>query len=495
MKGVQRMKMKTAIAAVATVLALGATAALWAAVPPPPVNQNLFIYDTSISTFTVPVCLGCHTSPVQTDPTLINVPLETRHHALLSKIPTPSCNNITGTVPATLATGCHMLTIGPAGTSTIADPTDCISCHGTGSPHHTTTFVQNQDCKHCHGAAVDNPNDGHVIPTSPINSTVTGMTPDPVGRTVVNPAGGTEIVQGCAACHQASLTATPKIYDNQTLHHGTGIGQGAPGTFGQCTWCHNTSAGTNSNIRGCENCHGINSLHSIQFDSPNAANRGTIVPGAEDLGYGHVGNNYDCVGCHNSWTGASTGSDTTATVPAISNLTQSIFTAGQEATLTINGNGFINTDTLNTTTYTPVVELVNNGITTTLTPSTPSVSQITVILPATLPVGNYEVRVDKSGTISNKVNLTVAPAVAVKAAVLSGQTLTISGTGFGSAPVGAYKSKLTVTVGGVPATVISWSDSRIIASSPNFAAKQSVSVNTLYGQVSGIISAMGKKLK
>jgi hypothetical protein len=41
-------------------------------------------------------------------------------------------------------------------------------------------------------------------------------------------------------------------------------------------------------IRVCEGCHGPDSLHNIQADSPKTPT-GTLVVGGEDAGYGHVG--------------------------------------------------------------------------------------------------------------------------------------------------------------------------------------------------------------
>jgi hypothetical protein len=120
----------------------------------------------------------------------------------------------------------------------------------------------------------------------------------------------TATVQGCEACHQADPTATPKpIFSNADNHHGTGIGATDPL---QCNWCHNVTSGIT--IRQCEACHGVKSIHNIQVDTPAAANLGSIVPGAENLGYGHIGNDYDCKGCHWSWFGNSA-PFTAATVP------------------------------------------------------------------------------------------------------------------------------------------------------------------------------------
>lgn len=475
------------ISLTATII-LGASVALWAKVPPPPVNQNLFIYDTSFTNFTLADCHECHGT---------DTALATSHHALInSTTPPVSCINASGTLPSTLATGCHILTTSPSGGFVIQDATNCFNCHNQ-SPHHTTTFAANLDCKHCHGAAVDNTNDGHYIPSYPTNTGAGGVTPGPVGRTVVNPANPTTtiIVQGCAACHQADPAASPRpIFSNQDLHHGTGIGQGTPGTVGACQWCHGTGA-ISFTIRACEACHGVSSLHNIQADSPNSNNLGTIIPGQEDLGYGHIGNNWDCQGCHWSWTGTAAADTTTATVPAISSLSSKIVTAGKTTTLTINGTSFINNNTSGTTTYTPVVTLTNGDSTITLTPFSKTVSEIQVVIPATLQQGVYELRVDKSGTISNLAKLVVAPEVKIKAAVLSSQTLTITGVGFGSAPTAEFKALLGVFVNNNQAKTISWSDTKIVATSPNFGAGKTVTVNTLFGPVASNIFAAAKKVR
>ncbi|MDA8413465.1 MAG: IPT/TIG domain-containing protein [Desulfobacteraceae bacterium] len=474
------------ISLTATII-LGAAVCLWAAVPPPPVNQNLFIYDTSFGNFTLADCHECH----GTDATLA-----VTHHALLNSTPVPSCINASGTLPSTLATGCHILSPSSSGGFSIQDPTNCFNCHNQ-SPHHTTTFAAAQDCKHCHGAAVDNTNDGHYIPSYPMNTGAGGVTPGPVGRTVSNPANPatTIIVQGCAACHQASPSASPRpISDNQTLHHGTGIGQGDPGSIGTCQWCHGT--GSNSfTIRGCEACHGVNSLHNIQYDSPASANLGTIIPGQENLGYGHIGNNWDCQGCHWSWTGTAASDTTTATVPAISSLSSKVVALGKAATLTINGNSFINDNTSGTTTYKPVVTLTNDGNTITLTPFSTTVSEVKVVLPTTLKQGVYDLRVDKTGTISNLAKLVVAPEVAIKTAVLSSQTLTITGAGFGSAPTAEFKKQLGVFINNTQARTISWSDNKIVATSPIFGGGKTVTVNTLFGPATSTIFAAGKKVR
>ena len=65
---------------------------------------------------------------------------------------------------------------------------------------------------------------------------------------------------------------------------------------------------TREHIRWCENCHGPESLHNIQVDSDNLANIGTILVGGENAGWGHIGNDDDCWGCHGFIGAAESGS-------------------------------------------------------------------------------------------------------------------------------------------------------------------------------------------
>lgn len=470
-------------------LVVGVAAVNWAKVPPPPVNQNLYIYDTKFTSFTTDDCHKCH----GTDPQLVTL----HHNLIYTTTPAVSCYNATGTTPTTLATGCHVLVPSPSGGYTFQDFRTCSNCHTGQSPHHgqSSANAVAQNCMHCHGSAIDNPLDGHYIPTYAINtdSTTGGVTPAPHGRSVPDPAnpGKTIIVQGCAACHQADATAVPQIYGNNDTHHGTNIGSFLqPGGIGSCNWCHDAA----TSIRGCEQCHGVKSLHNIAFNSPNPNNPTTIVPGQEDLGYSHIGNNWDCVGCHGSWTGAAAGDAIpAATAPAIGSLNTSVVTAGQSATLIISGEGFTNQDQMGNT-YNPVVTLKSGDNTITLTPFSVTTSEVKVLLPA-LQQGTYELRVDKSGTVSNLTKLIVAPKLALKAATLSGSTLTITGVGFGKAPSAEASKLLGVFVGSTQAKIVSWSDTKISASSPVFGGGKTVAVKTLFGPVQGTIFVASKKAR
>lgn len=458
-------------------LVLGVTAVNWANVPPPPVNQTLGIADTKFGNLTMTECKQCHTG---TDTQLAEM-----HHALINTVtPAASCIR-NASDPATLTTGCHVLVSDGSGGFVFDDFRDCLKCH-TSSPHHVTTAALQRDCQKCHGSLIDNPLDGHYIPTYGISS----VTPLPDGRTVAVPGTNeTAVVQGCEACHQADAAATPKpIFSNADTHHGTGIGQ--PGQ-GDCTWCHSVTSSIT--IRQCEACHGVKSLHNIQADTPAAANLGTIVPGSEDLGYGHIGNNWDCNGCHWSWYGNSA-PFTAATVPFISGQSTLSAHVGQETTLTLNGNAFTNVGGDGSTVYNPTVTISNGSNTITLQPFSVTESEIKVLVPALLE-GVYDVKVTKEGVQSNLAKLTVVPDVVCKSAVLSKTTLTITGQNFGAVPPADYNSGLGVFVGDEAAKILSWSNTKIVASSKSFKTGTQVVVKTLYGPVSGTIAAVTKKTR
>lgn len=435
--------------------------------PPPPVNQFLGIYDTNWINLATADCVGCHIS----DEALV-----LRHHALITS-KNKQCLD------------CHVLIVDGSGGYVFQDFRTCSNCHTT-TPHHTTLAAQQKNCKACHGSLVDNPDDGHYIPSYPFSS----VTPLKDGRSVVDPATGqTIIVQGCEACHQPDPTAV-NPFTNRTLpissinntHHREGL---------NCSLCHPNPHGVPLDIRVCEACHGIKSLHNIQKNSPAPANLGTIVPGQEELGWGHIGNNWDCNGCHWSWVGNSSDAVSAATVPIINNQSSYTLSSGSESVLIINGESFINSSSDGNVTYNPVVTISNGLMSLTLQPFSSTVSEIKVVIPS-LDVGNYDLRVIKEDMQSNIGKLTITPPVVLKNAVLSnGKTLTVTGSGFGVAPATAYKSGLGVFVDDTSAKTVSWSNNKIVATSPMFAAGKSVTVKTVYGKYSITVSSAAKKAR
>ena len=455
------MNKKIVFSALLTIsLVFGATAALMATTPPPPANQYLAIYDAKFASFTKEDCLVCHIS----DEVLVPI-----HHALINS------KNM-------MCLDCHTMVPDGTGGFVFADFRTCSVCH-TATPPHTSAKAVALDCQACHGSFIDNPNDGHYIPVYPVSS----VTPLASGRTVVNPDGVAVLVQGCEACHQADATAidpntntTRAIFSNKDTHHGTGIKD--------CNLCHNTA---DPNIRSCEKCHGVKSLHNIQKKSTPTA---TIVPGAEELGYGHIGNNWDCVGCHWSWYGNSTSTMTSAVVPALTGQSAYTLTANKTNALTLTGAAFTNVDA-NGVSYNPTVLISNETTTLTLTPNSTTDSEIQVTVPALLP-GIYNLQVAKTGVKSNLAKLTIVPELSIKvAAIASKSTVTITGSGFGPKPPAEYKSGLGVFVGTSMAKIISWSDTKIVASSLQFKENVMLTVKTINGPISKTITTIAPKTR
>jgi len=455
------MNKKSVFSALLTVsLVFGATAVLMAKTPPPPANQYLGIYDAKFASFTKDDCLVCHIS----DEVLVP-----KHHALINT------KNM-------MCLDCHTMIPDGTGGFVFDDFRTCSKCH-TATPHHTSAKAVALDCQACHGSFIDNPQDGHYVPTYPVSS----VTPMPSGRAVTDPLGNVVVVQGCEACHQPDATAidpntntTRAIFSNKDTHHGTGIQN--------CNLCHDFNK---ADIRQCEACHGVKSLHNIQKKSTANA---TIVPGAEELGYGHVGNNWDCQGCHWSWYGNSTNTMTSAVVPALTGQSSYTLTAGKTNALTLTGSAFTNVDA-NNVTYNPTVTITSATTSLTLTPNSITDSEIQVTIPALLP-GIYNVQVVKTGVKSNLAKITVIPELAIKAAALAAKgTVTITGSGFGPKPPAEYKSGLGVSVGTTMAKIVSWSDTKIVASSLQFKEDAMLTVKTINGSISKQITAVVKKTR
>jgi hypothetical protein len=420
----------------------------WGAVPPPPVNQTLGIKDavTDFSGQTQTVnrafCAQCHPGS-----------LVERHHNLIF---TENRDCLF----------CHTLLPGGVGFE-FTDFRECTNCHKT-SPHHTSVAAQARDCQACHGTLVDNFNDGHPIPTYTISS----ITPQTAGNQI--PAGSDRFAGGCKACHRAD--ATLGLAENNMTHHGTGIGipVATGGAGGECTWCHRGSQAdptTFLNIRTCEECHGVRSLHNIQVDTPATANPGVIVPGQESLGYGHIGNNRDCWGCHIGTVLPYAGGMSEALAPSISGLSQLSVVAGKAATLTLTGDGLFSTSA--TGSYAPALELVKGTQVTKLNPTSYSATQMVVGIPATLAAGNYELRVVKEGAFSNKLTFVVAQPITLSSATVSSGVVTIKGSGFGTK---AGK----VFLGNLAGTVKSWSSTQI-----------SVALKASSGQTLSVVTSSG----
>lgn len=417
-----------------------------AIIPPPPVNQDIGIYDTVTEMFAEEDCRVCHSEGVPE-----------RHHLL---VPNEDYQ----------CTDCHEVETKPDGTQGVILTRDCVVCH-TVSPHHNTVDALERHCTACHGSFVDDYDDGHEIPTYD-KSIVTPDTSYRVGDETTERKWG-----GCEACHVGDSSATPQIKENFETHHSLGSG-----VSDNCLWCHFDGEATD--IRICEDCHGVKSLHNIQYAYDNTAGQ---------LGYGHIGDNWDCLGCH-AWFDASSAPPTGVIIPHIEAVNPARLVAGEETTLTITGSNFINT--AGGTTYTSVAVLDDGTETTTLIPDSITDSEMIVTAPA-LEAGNYTVYALKNGSVmSNTLPVTVVPPVIVDSATILGEdTVVIRGSGFSEYDE-LFAEWLGVTIEhetteGTTVTldsdIDSWSDTTIVVTCEDAMAGDLVTVNALYGSDSAEI--------
>ena len=119
----------------------------WGDVPAPPVNQNIGMLDTVTGDLTEADCRVCHSSGVPD-----------RHHVLYGQpLPDPTLVPYPGAGTTYVCLSCH--------DENFTVVRECTACHNQGSPHHSSQNPDNLTCSACHGDLVDDPGDGHYIPT------------------------------------------------------------------------------------------------------------------------------------------------------------------------------------------------------------------------------------------------------------------------------------------------------------------------------------------
>ena len=515
-------KIKTIYIAAAIVF-LGLVGLALAIVPPPPVNQSIGTYDTRVDKYTESLCRNCHNST-----TLGGVP--TRHHnlAALGRI-----NTETGQPYG--CQDCHPATPG-VGNGVLIDR-NCVDCHNGSAfwgntlnahvnitrPHHIRTSndsagigepAQTRQCNFCHGSFVANYNDSHYIPSYDTSFMITPY----ADFKAYNETSG-RYWGGCYACHQNSSSESPVVMTMHDTHHGAISGWGREGGINHqkdatpgrvCTWCHLLSnphnatvnvtingveeevlefrnstliaadiangsfePGTTVTINGtaCEKCHSVQSIHNIQYNY-------TATKGQP--GYGHIGTNWDCNGCHASWAAADAPLQG-AIIPSVDSITPSVLLAGSANDITIKGMNFVND------VYTSVVSV--DGII--YTPTSITDTQIVVKIPA-LNAGVHTLQLVKGGDAKSKLaTLTVVTQTTVTSAQLAKGIITIKGTNFGPQPDPVFSDLgvfITHTVKGKPttfrATIISWSDTSIVVNAGTATVNDPLTVKDLNGQAS-----------
>lgn len=501
-------------------------------VPPPPVNQIIGIPDTSFNNLVESDCRFCHEDPNIVD----DAHIPNRHHLLIgTPVPSGTCAVSGGTCernedcpgfdPQTgdIDNFCSVHTDRPFPNGDTAGNYDCFSCHNlvwdpvtmtsqfetfrdctfchiqdplAPTTHHRTVEAQNDNCKACHGP-VDNPDDGHYIPVYQPSL----VTPCPsynscsaVDYKDVNnlPPGDPSATGGfCNFCHDQDPAGVTDpaftgvfgpvipVVTNAAAHHSTGLApfQGADISSGRCLLCHDVLAP--AEIRRCESCHGINSLHNIQVDSPAAGNAGSIVPGSEDAYWGHIGNNDDCIGCH-GFTAASAPA-TGPVIPDVGLLSAYSITAGKDTNITITGSSFTN-EIMGNLINSNIELTAVDGAKVILTPDSVSVNMINVTIPGTMAPGNYALRAVKGSNSSNATGITIVPDVTITDVncIKKKGLLIVSGSGFGTKPEGT-DADISVEVNGVNMDLISWTDTVIKASVSRCSSKATVTVNALFG--------------
>ncbi len=398
--------------------------------------------------------------------------------------------------------------------------------------HHLTDSAQQANCHVCHGSLIDNPNDDHRIPDPasypddeeshydislttpwpgagfynsrvqlrsaleasfsykldiPFSPTEEQIRKKEQAEAQINyilenfdpPIGETGRRMGnCAYCHFSGTddVTGKSININYVNHHGTGVGQPGSGSVHGCGLCHQPYVPPDFTIRGCERCHGISSLHSIEYD----ANGDGIVVGEEEPYFGHIGNPKNCDGCHKNSQNEMVAISmdfpfaSTAVIPGISGINETSITANSQTRLILTGSGFIDT---------PVSERVESGERSTwlrliridgttidISPDLLSATHMEVALPADLESGSYSLAVAKSGgafdtsLISTTINFLIKPDVTIDGIACSANIITITGSAFGG-HLNSEGSGTAVTTGAdlKACAVNSWTDSKIIA--------------------------------
>ena len=502
----------------------------WALVPAPPVNQYLGLPDTIFNEMTESACRYCHNqnppAGVPVDPTY----LPTRHHQLVSqtnpiKIPTgsdapcvtpidtttfPNMTACTENVSTYACLSCHTFSV-VNGVRTANVVRDCTKCHqqtaGSLTVHHKTTDAQKGLCAKCHGDFVSSAGckTGMLYPTYPTDPSCATDTPAPAPTyipSIVTPwpsdkpngdnSGGGILMStagtypgNCNYCHNTKLGdpgpitgtvpeptgpfAPVDVYRNDITHHSTGFLT----QNDKCIWCHNgTPPGSptpdGQSIRTCQNCHDLKTIHNIQYDSTPAT---PVVPGSEPAGFGHVGAQSDCWGCHgnNGQTigGAAGAEMTTGTVPGLYTTSFLTAKAGASTPITLAGNGFISINETYNEYYQSKLLLTARigGASTTIAGGGTS-DALTATVPSTLAPGNYKVQAMKDligVQKSNPLVIALKPAISITSATCSSGNVTIAGSGFHVYENGETTVKGTYNGSTLTGQVTSWTGSGIAA--------------------------------
>ncbi len=511
--------------------------ASWANIPPPPVNQNIGILDGVFNDMTYQTCLGCHGDPDDAPAPVKSGYLPDRHHL---RVDTPIGPYSASPFPEKSPEGIHKCITCHA-VDWVEDPSrpsggyfkfaqdpaspefrDCLRCHqqtpGIASVHHLTQKAQEAQCPLCHGSLIDFPNGDHYIPDYEI-SLITPWpgdnydTSSPSNRFDPPVAAYNGRRKGnCSHCHYSGTDQVTGrvIPTNYQTHHGTGVGQPNSGSRHGCDLCHDFTP-PNHTIRGCEKCHGVSSLHNIEFDRDGDG----ITPGGEEPFWGHIGSPANCRGCHGNFQGAGveailqtgTGPSSDANVvPTYSRMGMrghgmrggrgGMWAASTDTRiLTFTGSGFISViqGPDGPVEMVASVMLVDrNGDSREYTASRVTPTELEVILPDDLPAGSYDLYLVKGSVRSPVTNLVIRPDVVVEQVTCEKGKVIISGRGFGGyLDAEGSGTALADTTTLKKCTVEAWSDSRIVADCGSV-QEESLRVDSVFGSTVASAACSGE---
>ena len=398
-----------------------------------------------------------------------------------------------------------------------------------GRPHHNTIknsssnlalpaahLAADRQCNRCHGSGfVANYNDNHYVPSYNV-SMVTPFASFKINATV----GGGRNWGGCLACHDADPTANPQIYNSDTTHHTVRFWVGY-----QCNNCHVSSgfraepvpdynpepsaeryevwlnqsypsytsmfqwdtskphfefrnstminAGDTLNGTGCEKCHSVQTIHNIEASAPGLTVQQTIDQGK--AGYGHIGNNSDCNGCHQGWMTSADNPFPGPKAMSLASIAPGTLTAGVDTDVTLTGSNFVEAP------YTTTILV--DGVAATQK----SLTDTQIVVTVNLAVGGHSVQVEKGGVTSTLTSVLALAPGTITSAKLTAGVLTIDGTG-----LGADQQMIAITKADgriIPSDgITSSTDTQIVAVSAQAAVGDTVTVITPTGDNSALVT-------
>ena len=299
------------------------------------------------------------------------------------------------------------------------------------------------------------------------------------------------------------------ITPNWTNHHMTGVPGFTVAEAGPeptCDWCHySTVLDHPQSIRGCQRCHDVSSLHSIEADVDGDG----IVPGAETPYNGHIGNQSNCWGCHgfdDKWRTATQDDEIGTyavgpTIPQLNFINAQHWPEGAAFNLELTGNGFVNlgvkyVDEVETEhTYMASVQFTNTatGDVTVLEPFTNEATRAVVAVPGNLPAGGYNIQIKKGSKLSNPIEATIIPTIGVNVAKCYPQynaVVILTGEQF-SQHLPVPGSTTGLTANGVEAGMIfMWEEQFIAAMFDAPGCPSSVEVHNVFGSTSVNVTAV-----